>query len=338
MQEFTLKDKSTQTEVTLAVTKSSNKDLEHKLQIENGERKQVCFGISAIQGNDKATMFYTGLAKYSIFLHLFLFLSPHVQKSHTLPLDEELFLTLTRLRLNLLLEDIARRFSISVGITSKIFQKWLEVMFIKLKFLITWPQKGVILANMPPLFKHFYPNCRVIIDCSEVFIETPSLLEARSKTYSNYKKHNTIKFLIGITPCGAICFLSRCWGGRVSDKTLTQQSNFLQLLEQDDVVLADRGFIVQEDVALHGARLKIPPFTRGKQQLSQREVETSKQLSAVRIHVERVIGLLKNKYTILQGPLPVCLLKHKGDLQVANIDKILVVCSALTNLSRSIVA
>ena len=95
-------------------------------------------------------------------------------------------------------------------------------------------------------------------------------------------------------------------------------------------------FIVEEVVALHGARLKSLLFTRGKQQLSQREVEISQQLSAVRFHV--YIGLLKNKYSILQGHLPVCLLKYKRDIYVANINKILVVCSALTNLSKSIVA
>ena len=104
-------------------------------------------------------------------------------------------------------------------------------------------------------------------------------------------------------------------------------------LEQGDIVLADQWFIVEEDVALHGARLKSLLFTRGKQQLSQREFEISQQLSAVRIHV---ISLLKNNYSILQGPLPVCLLKYIG--HVANIDKILVVRSALTNLTRSIVA
>ena len=35
-------------------------------------------------------------------------------------------------------------------------------------------------------------------------------------------------------------------------------------------ILADQWFIVEEDVALHGARLKSLLFTRGKQQLSQR--------------------------------------------------------------------
>ena len=43
-----------------------------------------------------------------------------------------------------------------------------------------------------------------------------------------------------------------------------------------------------DDNALHGAKLVIPSFTKGKTQLSQKEVETSKQLSQVRIHVERI--------------------------------------------------
>ncbi len=206
LQELT-KDRGTQTEVAMtSASQQTEDDPAHRvetLQAENKELKQRSFGVSAIQGNDKATKFYTGLTKYSIFLHLFLFLSPFVKRSRSLALDEELFLTLARLRLNLLLEDLARRYSISVGITSKIIQKWLEVMFVRLQFLITWPKREINSANMPPLFKLFYPSCRVIIDCSEVFIETPSCFDARSKTYSNYKKHNTVKFLIGITPCGS---------------------------------------------------------------------------------------------------------------------------------------
>ncbi len=46
-------------------------------------------------------------------------------------------------------------------------------------------------------------------------------------------------------------------------------------------------------------KLEIPSFTRGKSQLLQADVENSKQLSSVRIHVERVIGHMKKKYRIL---------------------------------------
>ena len=43
-----------------------------------------------------------------------------------------------------------------------------------------------------------------------------------------------------------------------------------------DVILADRGFDIGDDIALHGAKLVIPSFTRGKSQLSMEEVEYSK--------------------------------------------------------------
>ena len=66
-------------------------------------------------------------------------------------------------------------------------------------------------------------------------------------------------------------------------------------------------------------------------------MEISKQLSQVRIHVERVIGLLKNKYTLLQGKLPISMLKHKDDSDVCNIDRLLVVCASLVNLCKSVI-
>ena len=109
----------------------------------------------------------------------------------------------------------------------------------------------------------------------------------------NYKKHNTVKFLVGITPSGAISFLSKCWGGRATDKYITMNSGFLNLLEPGDVILADRGFDIGDDIALYCAKLMIPAFTRGKKQLSLEEVEQSKRIAKVCIHVERVIGLLK---------------------------------------------
>ena len=60
---------------------------------------------------------------------------------------------------------------------------------------------------MPPLFQDLYP---CIIDCTEIFIERPTNLDVRARTFSNYKSHNTVKFLIGITPNGS-CFRVLGW-------------------------------------------------------------------------------------------------------------------------------
>ena len=40
---------------------------------------------------------------------------------------------------------------------------------------------------------------------------------ATAQTYSNYKLHNTVRSLIATTPQGVISFVSKGWGGRVSD-------------------------------------------------------------------------------------------------------------------------
>ena len=74
----------------------------------------------------------------------------------------------------------------------------------------------------------------------------------------------------------------------MSDRYLTQQCGFLDLLQPGDV-LADRGFNIEDNLKFYGAKLEIPAFTRGKKQLSVEEVERSKQLSRVRIHVERLL-------------------------------------------------
>ena len=77
-----------------------------------------------------------------------------------------------------------------------------------------------------------------------MFCERPSDLMARAQTFSNYKHHNTVKFLIAITPQGVISFVSKGWGGRVSDKHLTENCGLLNFLLPGDVILADRGFTV----------------------------------------------------------------------------------------------
>ena len=101
--------------------------------------------------------------------------------------------------------------------------------------------------------------------------------------------------------------------------------------------MADRGFAIEEKLALQGAKLIIPASTRGKKQLSQKDVELSRRIANVRIHVERIIGLLKNRYSILQSRLPITLIKRKSDTEVATVDKLVTVCSALTNLGEPVV-
>ena len=106
------------------------------------------------------------------------------------------------------------------------------------------------------------------------FINKPSNLKARSTGWSQYKHHNTVKILIGISPQGVTTFISKSLDGRTSDRYLTENSEFLNNLLPGDVVLADHCFDIAESVGFYCAEVKIPSFTKGKKQLTGADVES----------------------------------------------------------------
>lgn len=295
------------------------------------------FGAHIVVQSDDMCQFYTGLSVF-VFSHLFSFVCVFSETdSSSLTLRDEFLLVLMKMRLNLLNEDLGYRFHVHKTTVSKIFHKWLHVMFVRMQNFIVWPDRDVVRKTLPSVFKPRFSRVVCIIDCTEIFIERPNSLIARAQTFSNYKKHNTVKFLLGITPTGSISFVSKAWGGRVSDDESTRSSEFLKKLLPGDVVMADRGFRLQEDFGLLQCELVVPAFTRGKQQLPSKDVELSRAMSRVRIHVEHVIGVLKNRYTILHSTLPISLVKRPSDTDVATVNKLMTVCAALCNVSECIV-
>jgi hypothetical protein len=265
----------------------------------------------------------TGLPSMTLFMFVLDLVKNNLKPIGKLNVGDMLLLVLMKLRLNLTNSYLAKIFQIGPTQVSKILTQSLPVLAKKLKPLIIWPSKDRIIKNMPKSFRKNYRKCRVIIDCTEIFIQRPTNLKARAKTWSSYKHHNTMKVLIGITPYGAVSFLSKCWGGRVSDKVITNESKFYEKLDHGDLVLADRGFLIQDELAAYGAQLAIPPFSKGKKQFSQKEVENSRRLSRSRIHVERAIERVK-RFQILKNVMPITLLPHA--------DSIVTICSALTHL------
>lgn len=58
-----------------------------------------------------------------------------------------------------------------------------------------------------------------------------------------------------------MCVVSQGYGGRATDSYITNDSGFLNLIEPNDFVLADKGFPqIQSELSKRNATLVIPPF------------------------------------------------------------------------------
>ena len=245
------------------------------------------------------------------------------------PLNQ-LFLTLLKLKLNLKQKDLAFRFGISPSVVSRYITTWICFLYHHLSEIDWTPSVNQVMSTLPHSFRKLYPSTFAIIDGTEIFMETPSDLYMQSSTWSQYKHHNTMKFLVACTPNGAISFVSPVFVGSISDVELTRESGYLMTLKDKPgiSIMADRGFTIKDMLKDIGIELNIPPFMEGRTQLPTSEIQEGRRIASVRIHVERAIGRLKN-FTILQGTFPISMSRI--------INQVVCVCAFLTNFMPALV-
>ncbi|XP_052791238.1 uncharacterized protein LOC128225206 [Mya arenaria] len=292
-----------------------------------------------VKYNDDLVSFYTGIPNRVVFEALFDEIKDEAEvrtsrrklnykdsdggRPRTLSVLDEFFMVLMRLRLGLLFEDLGTRFCISTSQCSDIDERWINYLHVQLSFLVQWPSREVVKNNMPEQFKEKYSNTRIIIDCTEIYSETSSSLSLKSLMYSDYKSHMTHNILVGISPNGVVTFVSDCWVGCTSDKKLTEKCGLLDLLEEGDAIMVDKGFTITDLTTPRGIHLIIPPFKQKGKQFSKREVLLTKDIASLRIHVERQMERIKN-FRILHGNIPIT--------QSRRISKVFKICTYLTNL------
>ena len=195
-----------------------------KLHEEMLARGQILF-LNELKLHPVLFCYYTGLPSYSVFTSLFNYLQPvasdmqyisqagklhHAErftrkpgKRRVLSLENEFFATLVRLRLGLPSKDCALRFGISESAFSVIFNTWVILLAQQLELICQMPSSEKTSAYQAACFDNFI-NVRIVLDCTEVFSQTPGALETHKQVHSNYKHHSTIKFLVGMSLSGAI--------------------------------------------------------------------------------------------------------------------------------------
>lgn len=117
-----------------------------------------------------------------------------------------ILLFLCRVREGALGESLTGWFHVSQSTISGIMVTWANDLFFMLG---SWPiclYRSALNAIMPQCFKDTFPRTRVILDCTEMYIEKASSKVTHSETYSNYKGSTTLKGLIGVCPSCEITF------------------------------------------------------------------------------------------------------------------------------------
>lgn len=277
---------------------------------------------SPIRDNFK---YYTGFA-YVRFMCIFKFLVPNrfecpvnfprtLSSIANMKLEDQLFLTLVKLRLNLQFKHLAYLFGITVQDAGSLFRHWINYMFYRFGSVPIWPEREIIKQKMPPSFKDDFPNTLIILDGTELKLERPSSLRSQSMCYSDYKSATTLKGLVGVDPRGSFTFISMLFSGSISDKEITKQSGLLDMLKmlmesgrikKGDGVMVDKGFLIREEIENLGLKLYIPPFASSSSQMPAGDVALTKKIAKHRVHVERAISRAK-KFKIVDNRIELSL-------------------------------
>ena len=302
---------------------------------------------SKILTNDKSCNFFTNFDKLELFQKFHNIIAPLVRrrfrlvsetqtkrqfittpkkmgKERKLSSKDEFLLTMMKLRLGLQTMDLAIRFNVSEGSCSNIFLSWLRAMAEYFKAFVFIPNLETVLATFPDCFRCF-KNLIGIIHCREVFIETPKSLELQSATWSEYKHHNTVKFLVCVAPNSSVIYVSEGYTGRISDKALTKDSGFLDEIPPFCSIMADKGFNLFDECAGRNITFIVPPGKRGASQMTPAEISKTSAIAKVRILVEQIIRRIKT-FKILANELPMSMLE--------NVNDIMLICAALCNFNE----
>ena len=130
------------------------------------------------------------------------------------------------------------------------------------------------------------------------------------------------------TPAGIVSFISPAQGGLATDRKIVEDCGILDKFEHNDICMADRGFNIQDLLLSREVKLVIPPFTKGRTQFLKGKVEQTSSVARARIHIERVIGRIKD-FRILNFRVPLTMV----DL----LDEIFLKASALVSLTPPLV-
>ena len=300
------------------------------------QRNLQLLSIKLFAMEPKTVHYYTGLENYDKFRMVLSTLGQVAYElkyyfchKPTLSVEDQFFLTLVKLRVHPLHQELSILFGISVKEVTNIFVTWINFMFCQWSEINWWPSRTLTSYFMPHDFKKQYPNTRTIVDGTEFPINKPSQPVVQQATFSSYKNRNTIKVVVGSTPGGLVSYVSPAFGGSASDRQIVEKTSLVKRFDPYDEVMADKGFNVDDIFMSYKVGINMPHFFKKKNRMSNDTVLKDRKVASKRVHIERVIGLAKT-YKILRHPM--------NNIESSLGSQIVAVCFLLCNFRNCIVS
>lgn len=277
------------------------------------------FRYSMLQNNSDALR-HTGIS-LEVFDILVSTLEKNVSNAFPMSVQDQVLMTLMKLRTNHVTGYLSKQFYISESMASKIISYWIDKLDEVLRPLIPWLPRETIQATMPETFKEKFPNTTCIVHCTDCLLQKNQDLDSKGESYSHY--YDKMKYLVAVAPCGLIMFVSTAYLGQCTDKYITFESGLLDYLMPGDEVMAEHGSSIK-DLLFNEKNVNLVMYS-----FRNEEQDTYiGQTAHVIVDVERAITRLK-VYKILTQVV--------SNTMALQINKILRICSALVNLREEFI-
>ena len=186
--------------------------------------------------------------------------------------------------------ELSHRFNIHRATVSPIIVTWANFLYSLLGLVYIWMSPAAVKASLPRDFHGPYSDTQVVLDYTELQCQTPSSLLLQSEVFSSYKSHCTFKAMVGMSPHGAMTFVSSLFEGSMSDREVFCQSGITSLLTPDMAIMVDKGFLVDDLVPGTVHRLA---FLSKRTQMLEVDVLRTQSIARLWVHVERMIRRVK---------------------------------------------
>ncbi|KAG8434046.1 hypothetical protein GDO86_012421 [Hymenochirus boettgeri] len=275
------------------LTKSSRTILYLSQQVKNWEtdREDNGFSLNNIKTESKWVRFYTGFDGYEQLSKFLEFLTAdqklclgkirrrtEVGPQNALSLEDQLFLVLTRLRLGLLLQDLAFRFRVSESTVSRYWLNWTELLEARLTQVpILYSSRYVDLFE-PKRLEHYQGLSCTIMDCTDLFFEVQA--KDRSKSSSHPCRNHYLRRGYAIASSNGFITFSSSLPFGIATKIMDGQPP-------------------EELPGVTTPLLQFPPFMQnGPVQLTQEQLQMSRQVLSVLSLIDKALHFrfLKNVY------------------------------------------